>query len=278
MKVLILGSRGNLGPEMVEVFSDEKPTAFDKDELDITDEESVMGVITRLKPELVINCAAYNLVDKAEGEGRQIAEDINGTAVGFLAKACNKAGATLVHFSSNYVFDGKKTEGYNEDDTPKPVSVYGRSKLIGEIELQKNTEKYYLVRTAWLYGKQGKSEKSKKNFVDTMLAFAENGQKIECVEDQFGQPTFTKDLAQTVKALVKEQKPYGIYHLTNAGEASWHSWAAEIFKIKSLKPDLTPTSFADFERPAKRPQYGILNNTKYLELRPWTEALKEYLK
>lgn len=274
MKILILGSKGNLGPELGKVYKALKPKLWDKDEMDITDEADVLQKISKLKPELVFNCAAYNAVDKAESEGRMLAESINGTAVGSIARACSAVGATLVHFSSNYVFDGNNPEGYNEDALPNPISAYGKSKLMGEMELERNTEKYYLIRTAWLYGGEGKA---KRSFVDLMLEKAKKDEGIDVVSDEFGNPTFVADLAQAVAALVEQQKPFGIYHLTNSGSASWYSWAQEIFAIKGITAKLAEVSSQDLKRPAKRPKYGILNNTKFIELRPWTEALKESL-
>ncbi|MBI4049739.1 MAG: dTDP-4-dehydrorhamnose reductase [Candidatus Doudnabacteria bacterium] len=278
MKVLILGSKGNLGPELAKVYKMAKPTLWDQAELDITDEAAVTEKINQLKPELVFNCAAYNAVDKAEGKDRMLSENVNGLAVGFIAQACNSVGAVLVQFSSNYVFDGNKSEGYNEDDLPNPISAYGKSKLMGEIELQKNCEKYYLVRTAWLYGGKGIG---KKSFVDLMLEKAEKKESIEVIADEFGNPTYVVDLAQAVGALVEQNKPFGIYHLTNSGQASWYDWAKEIFTIKGIDAKLSQISSAEadtkWKRPAKRPKYGILNNTKFIELRPWSEALREYL-
>lgn len=277
-KVLILGSKGNLGPELAKVYHKLKPTLWDREELDITNEAAVMQKISQLKPDLVFNCAAYNAVDKAEAEDRIIAENINGSAVGFVAKACSANGATMVHFSTNYVFDGNASEGYNEDALPNPLNVYGKSKLMGEIELQKNCENWYLVRTAWLYGGKGSG---KKSFVDLMLEKAEKNESIDAIDDEFGNPTFVVDLAQAVAALVEQKKPFGTYHLTNSGQASWFTWAQEVFAIEKTSAKLAQISSeaADtkWKRGAKRPKYGILNNIKFIELRPWTEALKEYL-
>lgn len=274
MKVLILGAKGALGLTFLDVYNDEEVTGWDRDELDVTDEENVMKKIGDLKPNLIINCAAYNAVDNAE-QDRATAELINGTAVGNIAKAASAVGATVVHFGSNYVFDGSNPEGYNEDDQPNPKSVYAKSKYMGEIELAENTEQYYLIRTAWLYGRT--SETGKPSFVDTMLKLAAADKVITGITDEFANPTFVLDLARATRALVEEKKPFGIYHLTNSGTASWYDLAEEIFKIKNLKVNLMQGKRNEFNRPAERPQYGVLINTKFIELRPWTEALREYL-
>jgi len=274
MKVLILGAKGSLGQTFVDLYHDQEVTAWDRAELDVTDEDLVMQKITELKPDLVINCAAYNAVDKAE-EDRGTAELLNANAVGFIAKACKEVGVTMVHFSSAYVFDGTNPAGYNEDDSTKPLSVYGESKLMGELELMENLENYYIIRTTWLYGRD--SETGKPSFVDLMLKLGSGDQVFNGIEDEFGQPTYVVDLAHAVRALTEEKKPFGIYHLTNSGQASWYDWAREIFKIKGIDAKLLPGKKDEFLRAAKRPQYGILNNTKFIQLRPWTEALREYL-
>jgi len=275
MKILILGAQGSLGQTFVDLYHDQHVFAWDRNELDITDEEAVKNKITELKPELIINCAAYNAVDKAEEE-RQIAETINGYSVGFIAAAAGSVGATMVHFSTAYVFDGNSQEGYNEDDLPRPNSAYGESKLLGEIELEKNLENYYLIRTTWLYGRA--TPTGKPSFVDTMLKLAKENKPIKGIDDEFGQPTFVKDLAQATRALIEQKKPFGIYHLVNSGEASWYDWAKEIFAIKGIKADLMHGKRENFDRKAQRPKFGVLKNTKFIELRPWTESLKEYLK
>ena len=274
MKVLILGAKGSLGQTFVDLYHDHDVSAWDRDECDITDENQTHELITELTPDLVINCAAYNAVDKAE-EDHGVADMINGSAVGFIAKAANEIGATMVHFSTNYVFDGNNQAGYNEDDATNPGSAYAKSKLLGEMELQENTDNFYLVRTAWLYGRS--SETGKPSFVDSMLALAKDGKEIRGIVDEFASPTYVLDLAQATRALVEQNKPFGIYHLTNSGQTSWYEWAKEIFTIRGVKANLISISRDDYPRKAQRPQYGILNNTKFVELRPWTEALKEYL-
>ena len=275
MKILILGAKGMLGREFLRVLRKQDVVGWDRDELDITDETAVSAKLSDLKPDLVINCSAYNAVDKAE-EDRQTAESVNGQAVGYLAKVCASLDIPLVHFSSNYVFDGNNPEGYNEDDTPRPLSNYGQSKLQGEIELQRNTEKYYLIRSAWLFGKPGGG---KKSFVDLMLDVGSKGQPIDAIEDEFGNPTYVKDLAGAVVALVETKKPFGIYHLVNTGSCSWYDLAKEIFIIKNIVVQLNSIRVEEYmkKRKAPRPKFGVLNNTKFIQLRPWTEALKEYL-
>lgn len=273
MKVLILGAKGSLGQTFAELYNDQEVTGWDRAELDITDEKAVAQKIPELKPELIINCAAYNFVDKAEEE-RETANSINGYAVGYLARTANQTGSTLVHFSTGQVFDGSKPEGYNEEDQRNPVNSYGKSKLLGEMELQKSAEKFYLVRTSWLYGPPALG---KKSFTDMMLELAGGNTIISAVKDEFGKPTYVKDLAMAVRSLVDEKKPYGIYHLTNSGTASRYDWANEIFSVKKMKTLLEAVDADFFERKAKRPKYEVLNNTKFIQLRPWTEALKEYL-
>jgi dTDP-4-dehydrorhamnose reductase len=219
---------------------------------------------------------AYNAVDKAEEEP-DIANNINGYAVGNLAKVCKAVGAKLVHFSSNYVFDGTNQNGYNESEIPSPQSAYGRSKLLGEVQIQQHSDNYYIIRSTWLYGTPGLSESSKKNYVETILELVPQKEYIECVDDQYGQPTYTHDLATATKTLIEQDLPAGIYHLTNSGSATWFTWAEEIFRLKQIAIQLHHNSMANFNRAAHRPQYGILNNSKFPVLRPWQKALADYL-
>jgi dTDP-4-dehydrorhamnose reductase len=279
-KLVILGSAGALGNELSKLFRSHQPKLWDQKEVDITDHESLQQKLREFQPDIVINCAAYNNLDKAETEP-DLANKINGHAVGSLAKICRELACVVVHFSTNYVFDGTQKSGYNEEDVPSPQSVYAASKYLGEQELQRNTDKFYLLRTAWLYGKAGNSPMSKKNFVDTMLELAQTKTEIDCVADQFAQPTSTVDLAAAVQQLIKQKEPFGIYHLTNSGSASWYTWAKEIFRLKGIEVNLHKTSLAEFAasgHTAARPQHGILNNTKFPPLRSWQEALTEYLR
>ncbi len=275
---LVIGKNGTLGKEF-EKLLEKQAICLDSSELDITDVSAVHEKINSLMPEVVINCAAYNAVDKAEVEPEK-AELINGTAVGILADACEKVGATLVHFSTNYVFDGTKEEGYVEADTTNPQSHYGQSKLLGEVAALKNCSRTYVIRTAWLYGDQGNSKTSKVNYITRILQLAEEKEFLEGVSDQFGQPTWTKDLAKFTLDLIQNTKPFGIYHGTNSGSATWYSWAKEILKLKGLEKEVRENKMTNFHvsgHTAPRPQYGILLNTKTTLMRPWQEALAGYL-
>ena len=275
-KILIIGKSGNLGGYFLNAYSDEHPKALGREELDITKEEDVLARISEIKPDIVINCVAYNAVDKAEKDTQAMA--VNGYGPGYIADACKQTGATLVHFSTGMVFDGNNPEGYKEDDLTAPVNAYGRSKLMGEMEIQTKTENFYIIRTCWLFGKKGSGASNKPSFTDIMLDMARQGKTIEAVDDEFGKPTYMKDLAEATKALVEEKRPYGIYHLVNSGVCSRFDWANEIFSIAGIDADLSSVSGSKFTREAKRPKYEVLNNTKFIELRPWTEALREYLK
>ena len=283
MKTIIIGARGMLGQELKKTFQDWNPICWDQAEIDIADKEDVENKISETKPELVINAAAYTNVDGAE-TNRDLAMKINGYGVGNLAKACKKIGAILIHYSTDYVFDGKKQEGYKEDDQPKnPINVYGESKLLGEKLLRENTGRFYLIRLSWLFGEFG------GNFVETMLTLGKKNETIKVVNDQRGKPTFAFDLAKKTRDLVEKKFPFGIYHITNESACSWYEFACEIFKIvqtqKARSRDLAcenikiiPVKSKEFPTAAKRPAWSILINTKLPLNRSWQEALKEYLK
>lgn len=276
-KILILGASGMLGHDLVQAFSDWDVVAWSSQDLDITNEAVVKEKILMLRPDVVVNAAAYTDVDGAE-KNEQLAMQLNGEAPAFLAKACQLANAILVQFSTDSVFDGKKQTGYAEHDHPKPINVYGHSKLAGEALLQSYHNRYYIIRTSWLYGKAPQRGKPRGlNFVETMLKLAQDRPEINVVNDQFGRPTFTKDLSQRVRQLLDEQEHFGIYHLTNDGVCSWYEFAQEIFKIKGVDIKVNPIKSEDYPLPTPRPQYSILNNTKLKPMRSWQEALEDYL-
>ncbi len=277
-KYLVIGSKGTLGNEFRKMLGDQG-VYLDKNQLDITSQELVMQKIAELEPEIVINCAAYNAVDKAEQEP-DVANLINGEAVGYIAKAAENIGATLIHYSTNYVFKGDSEAGYTEDSPTDPQSEYGKSKLMGENAALENCSKAYVIRTAWLYGEQGDGESSKVNYITRILQLSEEKDFLEGVDDQYGQPTWTKDLAKFSISLVDGNLPFGIYHGTNSGEATWYTWAKEILEIRQINVELRKNVMANFQTSghnASRPQYGILLNTKAPPMRPWQEALKDYL-
>jgi len=281
MRVLILGNKGMLGRDMEKVFHGHDIIGMDKDGLDIMDREKVFETMITIQPELVINCAAYTNVDQAEKE-QELADEINGFSVGVIAQACREIDATLVHFSTDYVFDGELKNGYNEEAAPNPVNQYGRSKMLGENLLMEEMElldettpiegKYFLIRTSWLFGKHG------KNFVETMLKLASEQKQLKVVNDQHGKPTFTEDLCNQVKWLVESREyPSGIYHITNEGATTWYDFAREIFLLTNTDIDMVACSSEEYERPAKRPMNSVLLNTKLPELRDWKLALADYL-
>lgn len=270
-----------LGQELAKAFADWEPVLWDLDEIDITDQSQVNGKVEALAPELIINAAAYTNVDACE-ENEALATKVNGEAVGHLADVASRLGATLVHYSTDYVFDGTEQGGYTEDDEPNPINAYGRSKLAGERELLSLIRepplnpplgkggRIYIIRTAWLYGHGG------KNFVETMLALADQGGPIKVVDDQIGSPTHAPDLAAATRALVASKAAPGIYHRTNSGTTNWYGFAKEIFTVFNRDVDLQPCKTAEYPRPAKRPSYSVLQSTKLPPLRAWQDALREY--
>jgi dTDP-4-dehydrorhamnose reductase len=274
-KVLVIGSQGSLGQEMVEIFADLDLIFWSHKDVDVTNREEIIIKVGQVRPDVVINCTAYNAVDRAEEEPDG-ADRINNQAVGYLVEACGPIDAELVHYSTHYVFDGGKIEGYTEDDQPNPLNAYAKSKFAGEQKALKYP-KSYVIRTAWLYGKPGMGETSKKSFVQVMLDLIKEKPTIEVVNDQFGNPTYTKDVAQGTRVLLEEGKPFGLYHFINEGAASWLAWAEEIFDIKSLEVRIKPVSYKQFVRKAAVPQHLVLQNTKFIKFRPWQEALNEFL-
>ena len=281
MKIIIFGAKGMLGTDLMQVFDSYKPKGLDLDDVDITDSEALKEKILEISPDLVINAAAYTDVDGCE-KNLELAYNVNGRAVGYMAKFCRQIGATLVHYSTDYIFNGQKKEGYDEDDNPDPINVYGQSKLMAEKIISHQTDNFYIIRTAWLYGKNG------KNFVETMLELSNKNEspqngipsagEIKVVNDQFGRPTYTKDLAQKTREIIDQKKEFGTYHVTNSGTCSWYEFTKEIFKQKGIKIKVKPIATEEFPRPAKRPNYSIMNNNKLTSLRSWQEALGEYLK
>lgn len=271
MKVLVLGAQGMLGQAIMSTWPEFDMVGLDRPEIDITKPREATHALVTYRPNLVINCAAMTAVDDIETHEAE-ADRVNGTAVGYIAKACDAQRIPVVHLSTDYVFEGIKEFGYTESDQPTtPVSAYGRTKLHGEQQLMINTKRYYLVRTAWLYGPGG------KNFVQTMLDLAKTKPELQVVNDQHGKPTLTQDLSMFIKSLVTSHAPYGIYHGVNEEPTTWYDFAVEIFRKAGMTTIVKPCATSEFPRPAKRPAWSVLRNTKRPPLRPWTEALRDCL-
>lgn len=271
MSLLIIGANGMLGQALSKVLADQQPTLWDKADIDITAAASTIEKIVTLGPTTIINTAAYTDVDGAE-TNRSGAFAVNETGVANIAAAAKTVGATVVHYSTDYIFPGTNEAGIHEADQPGPaVNVYGESKLAGELALQKSGVTFYILRTAWLYGPGG------KNFVDTMLTLAQTKSTLSVINDQHGSPTFTYDVARATQAILKDYEP-GIYHTVNSGQTTWYDFARKIFEIVGQSIQVTPVASTAFPRPAKRPQYSMLINETGPHLRPWETALDDYLK
>ncbi len=275
MKILITGSNGMLGHDLREVLKDNHDLVLTTSKtLDITDKKQVMDFIGDSKPDIVINSAAYTDVDGCE-ENRDLAYAVNGEGVRNLALACREVDCALLHISTDYVFDGTARDPIAEDGEIGPISVYGKSKLEGEKAILEILDKYFIVRTAWLYGING------KNFPKTMLELAENHSEITVVYDEVGTPTYTPDLAYGISQLIETDK-YGIYHLTNSGYCSWCEFSRLIFEIAEKDVKVIPVTASEFARPAPRPNYSVLENKNWIDngfkpLRDYKEAIREYI-
>lgn len=258
-KVLILGAYGMLGYDLQHIFQGARLCGHQ--ELDITDKNSVDAYLRKVKPELVINAAAFTNVDECEDQP-EIAFSVNGEALEYIATSCQECKARLIHYSTDYIFDGSRSN-YRESDKPNPINVYGESKLLGEKNIQQSMEDYRIIRTSWLFGKNG------KNFVDTILHLSKEMDVVRVVDDQVGKPTYTVDLAKKTEEIISSEP--GIYHITNEGICSWFEFA------RAFAPNVVPCSSDEFLRKAKRPAYSVLVNTKTSPMRSWQEALRDYL-
>lgn len=282
MSVLILGGQGNLGTQLSRVFTGS--LAWDREDLDFLNLPLLEDRIRKLKPEIIINAVAYNAVDKCEKDSEELAlaYKLNRDLVSSLAKTASEIGATLVHYSSDYVFSGDQVKSaFKEEDLVNPVNKYGETKAAGEAEIKQIAASsqlvYFIIRTSKLFGPRGASPLSKPSFFDIMLELAQNKEEIKVVDEETSCFTYTPDLAGATQSLLQAKLPAGVYHITNSQAATWFEAAQELFKIKGLNPQLRPISGADLNRPARRPLYSILENNKLAHLRTWPEALKEYL-
>jgi len=272
MKILIIGSKGMLGTDLMQELSktDFEILGWDIQDIDITKEED-MPSIEQENPDIIINCAAYTNVDGAETE-KEKCYAVNVTGVKNLVNACKKLNIPLVQISTDYVFNGEK-QGYDENDEKDPINYYGKTKAEGEDLIIKNLKKYYIIRTSWLFGKNG------KNFVETIIRLCNKKDEIKVVNDQIGSPTYTKDLSKEIINIINkmDKYKYGIYHLTNSDKCSWFEFAQEIAKLSKAKCKIKQCTTEEFPKLARRPKFSILNNNKTEKLRSWKEALEEYL-
>jgi len=279
MRVFIFGKDGQLGKEFIRYFSTHKEAeqvfVFGHFQCDISDTMKVLRIFEELRPDVVINCAAYNFVDKAETDYKN-AVKVNAVGVRNLAIASREVGAFFVHYSTDYVFDGKKENGlYTEEDIPNPVNEYGKSKFLGEEFLKEETENYLLFRVSWVYGD------GKQNFISKLLSWSEKNPYLKVANDEVSVPTSTRTIVDiTVKAIKMGIK--GLYHLTNSGYASRYEWAKKIFEIKKINKFIKPVSSDIFELPAKRPKFSAMSNKKIskelgIEIERWDRELEHFL-
>ena len=271
--ILVIGANGMLGHDLMKVLEGDV-RGLDLPEIDIASLESVRKILLTLKPRVIINSAAYTDVDGCETNVEQ-AMAVNGEGVGLLALTAREIGAKLVQISTDYVFNGGKGAPYVEDDPVGPLSIYGESKLAGELNAAMAPD-HLIIRTQWLYGLHG------KNFVETMLRLAGEKSELAVVDDQVGSPTWTHDLALAIKALLDKGRS-GTYHAANSGFCSWNAFARAIFEEEGLKVTVNSMTTGELNRPANRPLYSTLDCTKLeqetgFRPQPWREALKEYLK
>ncbi len=285
-KILLLGKNGQVGWELQRALMPlGEIIALDSAQLNLADTQAMRQRVQQIKPDMIVNAAAYTAVDKAETDADS-ALAINGIAPGILAEEAKKIDALLVHYSTDYIFDGRKLGAYNEEDMPSPLSVYGKTKLAGEQAIRATGAKHLIFRTSWVYGARG------KNFLLTMLRLAKERDELRIVHDQIGAPTWSRSIAEVSAQVLAQlsaphaakdliEKVSGTYHLTSAGNVSWHDFAAAIMRIAQVQPAprLTTITTAEYPLPAPRPHNSVLSNAKLrgafnLACGGWEENLK----
>ncbi|MFP5310283.1 MAG: dTDP-4-dehydrorhamnose reductase [Actinomycetes bacterium] len=281
MKVLVTGAGGQLGLDLVDAYEGHEVVGLTHADLDVADEAAVLGTVTDHEPDLVVNSAAWTAVDACESDPDR-AHAVNALGPWWLARACHLVGATLVHISTDYVFDGVGFVGmdgqrrpYDELDPVRPINVYGRSKAFGERLVRETLREHHIVRTAWVCGARG------NNFVRTMLRVGREHGAARVVDDQIGSPTFTRDLAIAIRELSVSGR-YGTVHRTNAGACSWHDLAAATFELAGLDVELTRMSSDELDRPAPRPSWSVLSarhatTSGLTPMRHWRDGLADLL-
>ncbi|MBQ8326747.1 MAG: dTDP-4-dehydrorhamnose reductase [Lachnospiraceae bacterium] len=276
MKVLVTGVKGQLGFDVVRELEKRNMEAVgvDIEEMDITDAQSVDRVIREAAPDAVIHCAAYTAVDAAE-DNEELCRKVNAEGPQNIANVCKALDIKMIYISTDYVFDGQGERPWEPEDERHPLSVYGQTKYEGELAVQNTLEKYFIVRIAWVFGVNG------KNFVKTMLRLAETHNKLTVVNDQYGSPTYTYDLARLLVDMVLTDK-YGVYHATNEGICTWYEFACEIFRLAGIEMEVAPVSSDEYPAKAKRPENSRMSKDKleangFERLPAWQDALKRYL-
>ena len=280
MKILIIGADGQLGTDLCKVIPKNEQIPLTIKELDITVREKTHKIIRKYAPDIVINTAAYNNVNEAESN-IAAAFSINVFGAQYLTEACRMTGATLAHFSTDYVFDGEKKTPYVESDAPNPQSVYAISKYAGEQIVTSSLKKYFIIRTAGLYGTVGCLGKGGANFVEEVLKRAAAQPELKIVTDEVLSPTYTFDLAHKINELIRTPH-YGLFHIVNHGSCSWYEFTVKLFELLGRKVKIDKTTAAEWQSKVRRPSYSVLENANLAnlgldDLRPWQEALKAYL-
>jgi dTDP-4-dehydrorhamnose reductase len=280
MKIALLGANGQLGQDLRYTLSAHDVVPLTRKDFDVTDHVRARAVLSDVHPDVVLNTTAYHRVDDCETHA-ELAYGVNALAVLNLIRVTNDLDAVLIHISTDYVFDGTSRQPYTEDSAPFPLSVYGNSKLAGELLVRSTAKKYLLIRTCGLYGAAGSQGKG-GNFVETMRAKAKRGEPIQVVNDQVVTPTSTVDLASQIARLIPAGH-FGLFHITNEGSCTWYEFAKAIFESCGLQADVSPTTSDVYKTPAIRPQYSVLENARLKqlglnEMRHWREALDAYLR
>lgn len=279
-RVVVIGATGQLGSDLAEAFGTETVTGLAHEDLEIGDAEAVREVLGRLRPDVVVNSAAFHNVPRCESEEER-AFALNAVAPRNLARTCTALGARLTHVSTDYVFDGAKRAPYVEDDRPNPLNVYGISKLAGEYAVLNEGGNHQVVRSSGLYGVRPCRAKG-GNFIDTMFKAARERDEVRVVNDEILTPTFTADLAAQIRVLALDG-PAGLFHATNQGCCSWFEFARAIFDLGGLTTPLVATTVKEFQSPVRRPFYSVLENAALAgvgldRMRPWREALEDYMR
>jgi dTDP-4-dehydrorhamnose reductase len=284
MRIAVVGAAGQLGRELCRLLPPGDTVALTRAEADLHDTAAVHARLEAVRPDVVVNCAADNRVDAAEADARD-AVAVNALGVAALARHCRDHGALLVHVGTDYVFDGRTTRPYTEDDAPNPLGAYARTKLAGELFAQALAPRHAILRVAGLYAAGGSRGKG-GNFVDKVLAQARAGKPLRIVADQVTAPTWARDVAEAmarlVPRLVEGRAPFGVYHVTNAGGCSWFEFARAALELAGVDADVTPITTAELAAPAPRPAYSVLANDRLAAageppLRSWRTALAAYL-